>query len=168
MKRVVRNGLCLRSMTASDLEAVLAIEEDSFRDPLDEAGISMYLVLPNHFAIVCERKGEIIGFLLYEKNKRGVYLSDVAVSKAERGRGAGRTMIAWLIDALPQIGCRNLRLHVRADNPAQKLYLAMGFDNVGFVPEGYPDGGDAFEMVFSSHGDSPASESVTLLLNAGR
>jgi GNAT superfamily N-acetyltransferase len=77
--------------------------------------------------------GEACGFALYFHNfstfvgKPGLYLEDLYVRPAARGRGLGSRMLAWLARLALQRGCGRFEWAVLDWNePALKVYRALG------------------------------------------
>jgi len=70
-------------------------------------------------------------FMNYSTFKRQpyLYLHDVVIHHAVRGKGLGKKMVSGLIDIARAAGCCKVSLEVRSDNPAaQTAYKALGFD----------------------------------------
>ncbi len=77
--------------------------------------------------------GEPCGFALYFHNfstfvgKPGLYLEDLYVRPAARGRGLGSHMLAWLARLALERGCGRFEWSVLDWNePALKVYRALG------------------------------------------
>lgn len=154
MRSSSNDALLLRSMTEDDIASVVAIAAVAFPDGrLGEDDISVYAFVPGHFGLVAERDGDVVAFMLYAKDKIGVYLSDLAVAEGCRGQGIAASMIDWLVCELPALSKKLIRLHVSAVNePAIRVYQRSGFVADGMVPRGYPDGSDSVEMVRTTSG----------------
>jgi ribosomal-protein-alanine N-acetyltransferase len=139
----------LRPMRLTDLDAVLALEEDLFapdtwtaamyRDELSRADTRTYLVAEDGERIV-----GYAGLIAYDDE---AHVSTIAVAADRQGEGIG----SRLLDALLEEADRRspvVILEVRADNEvAQGLYRRRGFTVIG-RRRGYyqPSGADAVVM----------------------
>tara|TARA_R110002110_G_scaffold105641_2_gene265395 strand:- start:1292 stop:1933 length:642 start_codon:yes stop_codon:yes gene_type:complete len=56
------------------------------------------------------------------------YIIVVSVPETARGKGVGRTLMAYEIERARAAGYRTLHLDVMSDNPAVGLYAALGFE----------------------------------------
>jgi ribosomal-protein-alanine N-acetyltransferase len=136
-------------MTADDLPAVLALEEDLFapdtwtaamyRDELRQADTRHYLV--------AENGGGIVGWAGLIAYTDEAHVSTIGVARGRQGEGIG----ARLLDALLSEADRRspvVLLEVRADNDrAIDLYQRRGFVEIGRRPRYYqPSGTDAVVM----------------------
>jgi [ribosomal protein S18]-alanine N-acetyltransferase len=138
----------LRDMTAADLPAVLALEEELFapdtwtaamyRDELARTDTRHYLVAEDHAVVGYG------GLIAYDDE---AHIATLGVARARQGEGIG----ALLLDALLAEADRRspvVLLEVRADNEvAQGLYRRRGFTEIG-RRRGYyqPSGTDAVVM----------------------
>lgn len=100
--------------------------ESSIADSLFNSGSSTK-------AIVCEKNGTPIGFAVYFFNystwlgKHGLYLEDLYVSSAERGSGAGKSLLKYLAQLAVSKGCGRFEWSVIDWNqPAIKFYDSLG------------------------------------------
>ncbi len=83
--------------------------------------------------LICERGGEAIGFALYFFTystfmaRPTLYLEDLFVLPAERGRGAGRALLAALARVAVRRGCGRMEWTVLDWNtPSIEFYQALG------------------------------------------
>ncbi len=79
--------------------------------------------------IFAERNGEVIGFANYIVHENTwemhplCYLEDLFVAPEARGSGAGKALIQWLKDAMPEQGWARLYWMTHKDNAtARRLY----------------------------------------------
>jgi GNAT superfamily N-acetyltransferase len=84
-------------------------------------------------AVIGSLDGEPCGFALFFHNfstflgKPGLYLEDLYVRPAARGRGLGTRMLAWLARLALERGCGRFEWAVLDWNePALKVYRALG------------------------------------------
>ena len=72
--------------------------------------------------------GDFVGEAAYHFDPaRSIWLADVIVAAACRGRGYGARGLALLCEAAAARGIRVLRDEIAADNPALALFLRAGF-----------------------------------------
>ena len=84
-------------------------------------------------AVIAESEGEPVGFALFFHNfstwtgKRGLYLEDLYVTPAARGRGVGRALLAHLARIALDRGCARFEWSVLDWNAdAIAFYRALG------------------------------------------
>jgi len=90
---------------------------------------------PSCEAIVGEENGEVVTFALFFHNfstfltKKGLYLEDLYVKQAHRGKGYGTQMLQRLAQLAVERGCGRFEWSVLDWNePAIQFYKAMGAD----------------------------------------
>jgi GNAT superfamily N-acetyltransferase len=90
---------------------------------------------PSCEAIIGEENGEVVTFALFFHNfstfltKKGLYLEDLYVRQAYRGKGYGTRMLRRLAQLAVERGCGRFEWSVLDWNePAINLYKAMGAD----------------------------------------
>ncbi len=125
------------------LEAILAIERLSFRDPwsfesfraeLEHPWSRFYLVgLPDRGQGLAEVHGYIICWLL----PGDLHVLNLAVDQPFRRNGLARLLLERSLDEFAEAGGGLVSLEVRRSNlAAQQLYTSFGFREVG-VRKGY-------------------------------
>ena len=84
-------------------------------------------------ALICEQEGCPIGYAVYFFNystwqgRRGLYLEDLYVTPAARGKGAGKSMLKQLAAIATEEGCGRFEWSVLDWNtPAIKVYESIG------------------------------------------
>lgn len=84
-------------------------------------------------AVICERNNLPIGFAVYFYNystwlgKNGLYLEDLYITPAERGTGAGRSVLKYLAQQAVARNCGRFEWSVLDWNePAIKFYESLG------------------------------------------
>ena len=132
-------------MEAGDLDAVLAIAASLKAAPnwpraSYEAAIAP-AQSPQRIALVAETgDSQIAGFLVATIIPPESELESIAVSASHQRRGIARALFAELQMRLPQQGCREILLEVRASNrTALAFYAALGFVPTGRRPNYYAD-----------------------------
>ncbi|SFS02478.1 ribosomal-protein-alanine N-acetyltransferase [Agrococcus baldri] len=164
----------IRTATASDLDAIMAIERASFGASAWEAE-TMRAEIGSEWGryIVAEEiatdgfAGErtaaesavaegadaadshrALGYAGLRSVGVEGDVQTIAVVEEARGRGIGRALLAELLIEAERRGVRELFLEVRADNPvARALYESVGFGEIGVRPRYYqPEDVDAVVM----------------------
>ncbi|MFZ4507126.1 MAG: GNAT family N-acetyltransferase [Fimbriimonas sp.] len=129
----------LRLATSADLPRVwdLILELAEF-ERLSHKVTGSLALLEEHFGksfelIVCEQESVVIGYALFFTNfstfltRPGLYMEDLYVQPAFRGRGFGRQMLCYLIAEAHQRGCGRVEWAVLDWNEsAIGFYQTMG------------------------------------------
>jgi ribosomal protein S18 acetylase RimI-like enzyme len=68
--------------------------------------------------------------MIVDRDAPEITLVDIAVLPSDRGAGIGTSLIWELVKEGAALG-RAVQLHVLKSNPAQRLYLRLGFSIVG-------------------------------------
>lgn len=141
----------IRRATASDLDAIVAIEQACF--DLDEAfprRVLRYLITQAEGSCyVTEHDGRITGYisLLKRRTTGNLRVYSVAVLPEARGKGDGQRMIDQAVKEARQLGLREVTLEVRVDNEAALvLYTRNGFHTDRILSGYYPGNVDARHM----------------------
>ncbi|WP_233359065.1 ribosomal protein S18-alanine N-acetyltransferase [Thermomonospora amylolytica] len=142
----------LRTMTAGDLPAVMALENELFpEDAWSEQMMRGELAeqpRTRHYVVAEDPPGTIVGYAgLAAAGEQGD-VQTIAVRPAHQGRGVGAALLTELLAEAGRRGCTEVFLEVRADNDrARALYERFGFERVGLRKRYYqPSGVDAVVM----------------------
>ena len=88
---------------------------------------------PRVYGVICEEDGEALGFALYFFNfsswlgRLGLYLEDLYVNPAHRGKGAGKALLRHLAQVAVAEGCGRFEWNVLDWNePAIRFYKSFG------------------------------------------
>jgi GNAT superfamily N-acetyltransferase len=88
---------------------------------------------PRVYGVICEENGEALGFALYFFNfsswlgRLGLYLEDLYVNPAQRGKGAGKALLRHLAQVAVAEGCGRFEWNVLDWNePAIRFYESFG------------------------------------------
>jgi len=85
----------------------------------------------------------LTGFAVMEFGEQRAHLVLMAVHPAQRRRGIGRAMLAWLTESALTTGIESVHLELRAGNEAgRRFYRALGFSETIRIP-GYYGGAEA-------------------------
>jgi len=82
------------------------------------------------FSVLAREDGKIVGAVVINKTGMSGYIPEnilvyIAVDASQRGKGVGKKLMQTAID----LAKGDIALHVEPDNPARKLYEALGFTN---------------------------------------
>lgn len=80
---------------------------------------------------IVERAGEPLGRLYVDRSADEIHLIDIALLAQHRGQGIGTILLRSLQEEAARDG-RRLALQVEQHNPAQVLYLRLGFTETDF------------------------------------
>jgi len=141
----------VRSITAADLDRILAINEANVPEvgSVDAARMT-FLLDASHIALAVEVGDTIVGFCLVmpsgapydsvnfrwftERYDDFMYLDRVAFDAEAQGRGFGTLLYAEVARAMTELGSTRLALEVNADPPNEQslaFHARRGFVEVG-------------------------------------
>jgi GNAT superfamily N-acetyltransferase len=136
------NEIRLRAAVPGDVPLILRFirelaeyERLAHQVVADEAGLAVALFGPRPYAevVIAEAAGEPAGFALFFHNfstflgRPGIYLEDLYVPPALRGRGIGAKLLSHLAALAEQRGCGRLEWSVLDWNePAIGFYRRLG------------------------------------------
>ena len=138
--------MMIRDMTCSDLDAVLAIERESFDVPWERNVFVNEMKSPYTRFYVAEEMGVVCGYLIAWILPGLIHIINLAVTSARRRKGTGGKLVAAVIEGAAHEPVY-VRLEVRPSNTAaRRLYRNLGFKAAGVKKEYYPGGEDALVM----------------------
>jgi ribosomal-protein-alanine N-acetyltransferase len=138
----------VREARPGDIRAIVEAEEICFPDPWPGGVFSSELFAPARFnQVVVDASGRLLAYLFAAWQFLDLHVLKVATLPEMRRSGFARQLMEIAErHAAAQAG-ESITLEVRESNvEAMKLYLAMGYDNVGLRPSYYRDGEDAVVM----------------------
>jgi [ribosomal protein S18]-alanine N-acetyltransferase len=137
----------IRSMTQSDLDAVLVIEQTCFPRAWSRASFLAELASERSTSVVVELQGQVAGYLCLTVLLDEAEILDVAVDPTMQRSGIGRLLLQWACAEAVRQGATVLRLEVRATSlPAIALYQQFGFVKSGLRKAYYENSTDALLM----------------------
>jgi len=135
-------GFSIRRARPADVPRILELirELADYERSLDQVSATtdglraaMFAEQPAVFAHVAEADGDVVGFALWFVNfstwlgRHGIYLEDLYVTPAMRGRGVGRALLGELAATCVRRGYGRLEWWVLDWNePAVNLYRSIG------------------------------------------
>lgn len=133
----------IRPMAERDLEQVALLEQKNFSRPWSRksflemlsSGDALFLV-----AVPEEDTDRILGYCGLLQSLDTGDITNVSVDPEQRGKRIGTSLLEELIHRSTQLGVRKIFLEVRRGNaPANRLYEAHGFRQVGIRKQYYAD-----------------------------
>jgi ribosomal-protein-alanine N-acetyltransferase len=118
----------------SDLDAVLAIEVESFTSPWTR---EMYVAeLENVGVSFCylarDESGQILAFCSFWRVLDELHINNLAVAPPYRRRGIGTKLLTYVLNEGARLGAHRATLEVRRSNEvARHLYDHLGFATAG-------------------------------------
>ena len=153
------DGFAVRALGALDLDVAAELHRESF-GPMGERvwtrqDIAELLAAPGVSGLLLRQTadGKDIGFALCRVAADEAELLTVAVRPNHRRLGAGRMMLATVVDQLRTAGVRTLFLEVGVDNPAASAL----YDRAGFRPVGR-------RAAYYRRGQAPAADAIVMRL----
>jgi len=123
-----------RVSQASELAAVLEIEEASFVNPTTKEWYESELQRPDVCFIYVIRPpgGPIAGFCAFWRVVDLIHIDNLAIRPELRRQGIGRVLLERVLDEAERLGAPNATLEVRRSNTAARhLYERAGFAVAG-------------------------------------
>lgn len=128
-------------MGLEDLDDVMEVEQKSFSIPWTRE--AFYNEIENNsFAsyLVVEHEERVIGYCGVWIIVDQAHITNVAILPEMRGNGLGHLMMKSMITLAIEMGAATMTLEVRVSNePAQRLYRKLGFQNGGIRKNYYSD-----------------------------
>jgi ribosomal-protein-alanine N-acetyltransferase len=123
----------LRPAVADDLDAVVAIERQSFSDPpWSRASFTALVDSPRAFFTVACTVATVVGYVVAWLVGDEAEVANLAVAPEWRGRGVGAALLDAALAEARRGGAHVAHLEVRDSNvPARALYGSRGFTPVG-------------------------------------
>jgi ribosomal protein S18 acetylase RimI-like enzyme/predicted double-glycine peptidase len=140
----------LREVCEGDIEALLALEEQSFTtDRLSRRRFRHWIGTPSRAFLVATAGDRLVGYVLviYHAGTRLARLYSIATDREFRGRGIASRLISASEEAASASGRFFMRLEVGSENHAAiHLYESLGYQRFGIYRNYYEDHGDALRM----------------------
>ena len=123
----------LRPAEPEDLDAVVAIERQSFTDPpWSRASFTALVDSPRAFFTVACTTASVVGYVVAWLVGDEAEVANLAVAPEWRGRGVGAALLDAALDEARNGGAHVAHLEVRDSNVAARaLYGSRGFTPVG-------------------------------------
>lgn len=125
----------IRGGGSRDLDAVMAVMDDSFDSAFGEAWTAAQcaglLPMTGVWLLLATRDDQVVGFALARRILNEAELLLLAVRRGHQRQGIGEMLLAAFVEASAKRGAQRLHLEVRDGNHAVKLYGKFGFAQVG-------------------------------------
>lgn len=118
----MQDAVQIRWMIRRDMPDVLAIESACYPHPWAEEDFLVCLRQRNCIGMVAERDEVILGFMLYELQKKHLHVLNFAVAPEFQRQGVGTAMVEKLKHKLSQQRRTAVTLECRDDNLAACLF----------------------------------------------
>ncbi|MDA8412213.1 MAG: ribosomal protein S18-alanine N-acetyltransferase [Desulfobacteraceae bacterium] len=139
--------LDIRPMIASDLAAVLAIEQASFPAPWNRDHFLHEIAAPHSYPFAAVCCGDVVGYVCVTSLFEEAQILDIAVAADMRGQGIALMLMEQAISLAREKGAEMLALEVRSTNVAAiALYGRLGFVRCGLRSRYYEGIDDAVLM----------------------
>lgn len=142
--------IVLRPARPEDLAELVVIEETCFTgDRLSRRSLQRMLTKAHAILVVAERAERLVGYalLLLHGQTSLARLYSIAVMPEARAGGVGSRLMMAVESAAFDAGRSVVRLEVRVDNEgAIRRYQALGYREIGRIPDYYEDGETAIRM----------------------
>jgi [ribosomal protein S18]-alanine N-acetyltransferase len=146
----VAGDIEIRPATSADLEAVHALECQSFPAPWRPEFFAGELLQPGRVCLVALRDGKLIGYVFAMTIFDEMHVNKIAVAAKERRRGIADALMQQCFDYAGRHAIAVISLEVRVSNEgAQAFYKHLGFRRSYVRPRYYPDGEAAAVMTKS-------------------
>jgi ribosomal-protein-alanine N-acetyltransferase len=129
-----------RTLAASDLDDIVAIEAASFSNPWTREMYERELQNPDVSFLYVLRAPDagIVAFCSFWLVLDEVHINNLAVRGDFRGRGLGTALLEHVLQAGASRGAERATLEVRRSNgPARRLYERLGFEVAATRPNYY-------------------------------
>ena len=137
----------IRSMTSSDVDAVVTIEQASFSTPWCRDHFEHEISAPYSFPSVAEYNCTVVGYVCLMSLFEEAQILDIAVVPEQRGRGIAQLLMDHAVAVAQEKEAELLALEVRASNSAAiALYERCGFVRTGIRLNYYEGRDDAVLM----------------------
>ncbi|HEX3001741.1 MAG TPA: ribosomal protein S18-alanine N-acetyltransferase [Methanoregula sp.] len=142
----------VRRATPADIQAIVAIEKESFIDPWEQAVFLEALTYYPTTYFVAECDGAVVGFVVggLEDTGENIYghLCNLGVSPRYRRRGIGKLLVNRVEHQFALELATGVQLEVRVSNiAAQRFYRRMRYRDVFGIEHYYANGEDAIVMM---------------------
>lgn len=134
----------IRRAQPDDLDAIMAIEEASFRTPWPRSAMAEELrCRPGVLYLAAEVDGQVVGYTGMWVFAGEAHIMNLAVDQGWRRRGIGEALLLALLERARRMDARLAYLECRPSNSAAiALYAKLGFHQYGRRAGYYADNGE--------------------------
>lgn len=128
----IQNTTYIREMTESDIKEIAQLEKECFGEPWSEDSLKDELTNETARFYVLRDNEKLLGYIGSNNICNEVYITNVAVNGACRGKGYGKKLVNHLLKQSELEKAFFVTLEVRESNKnAIKLYEKCGFKKIG-------------------------------------
>ncbi|GAA4357017.1 ribosomal protein S18-alanine N-acetyltransferase [Kangiella marina] len=128
----------IRPLEATDLEQLVAIEQDAHEHPWKES-IHLSCIEQEYPSLVLEIKGGVVAYVVFNYLYDECNLMNITTTPKLQGRGYASQLMHSLYQHSKQAGMKSVLLEVRESNqPALSFYRKEGFEEIGRRSSYYP------------------------------
>ena len=128
----IQNTTYIREMTESDIQEIAELEKECFSEPWSEDSLKDELTNETARFYVLRDNEKLLGYIGANNICGEVYITNVAVSGACRGKGYGKKLVNHLLKQSELEKALFVTLEVRESNEnAINLYEKCGFKKIG-------------------------------------
>ena len=128
----IQNTTVIREMTESDIKEIAQLEKECFSEPWSEDSLKDELTNETARFYVLRDNEKLLGYIGSNNICNEVYITNVAVNGACRGKGYGKKLVNHLLKQSELEKAFFVTLEVRESNEkAIKLYEKCGFKKIG-------------------------------------
>jgi ribosomal-protein-alanine N-acetyltransferase len=143
----VGSDLIIRPAGPGDLDAIHAIESDSFPAPWRREFFESELSSPGRFTLVATDATGVVGYIFAMWIFDEMHVNKIAVTRTERRKGIAEALMDRCFDFAREHSVEMISLEVRQSNAgAQEFYRQLDFDSAYIRPRYYPDNEAAVVM----------------------
>jgi len=140
----------IREYRPSDFETVWKIDQVCFAQGISytRRELAFYIARKRGFTLVAERDGEILGFVVVDRDRQGQgHVITIDVLPGTRRSGLGSRLMAAAEERLQALRCSVVFLEAAVDNEAAlAFYKRRGYTVVHTIPRYYLDSIDALVL----------------------
>lgn len=136
--RAVFRVISLRRAMPQDIDQLIrirgAVQENRLRDPASVTRADYDWFVAHRRVWLAESGGQVAGFAAGDARDGTIWA--LFVDPAQEGAGLGRKLLAQVCDDLRADGHAVLRLTTDPGTRAARLYLRLGWEEQGLLPDG--------------------------------
>lgn len=138
MQAVDPGAVKIRAATGADLDAIAAMEAQSYEFPWTRGIFQDCLRVGYRCDLIEDGQGECLGYCVLAIALDEAHILNLCVSPQRRGQGLGGAMLDHLLACAHSAGCRRVFLEVRPSNEAAlSLYAGRKFEKLGIRRDYY-------------------------------